>query len=105
MSRPERDVSVLTLANDPISHFDLFCKREASEVGQVKDRCPGRGQCLVKKSRRRHGKAQLGECRATKKADRAGLSQWNRDRFCPVFTGCVFAALTTGFVVMISKAA
>ncbi|KSV82354.1 hypothetical protein N182_00335 [Sinorhizobium sp. GL2] len=36
-SRPQRDASVLTLANDPISLRDLFHKKEAPETPEVKD--------------------------------------------------------------------
>ncbi len=36
-SRPQRDASVLTLANDPISLCDLFHKKEAPETPEVKD--------------------------------------------------------------------
>jgi hypothetical protein len=36
-SHPQREASVLTLANDPISLCDVFHKREAPETPEVKD--------------------------------------------------------------------
>lgn len=48
-SRPQREASVLTLANDPISLCDLFCKREAPEATQVKDRGSTQHRQMIEK--------------------------------------------------------